>query len=53
MDDQLFAYLQDDIREMKSDIKTLLAFKWQILGGSAVISVLVSIVFQIILSKLN
>lgn len=53
MDDQLFQYLQQDIQEMKSDIKTLLAFKWQILGGSAVISILVSIVFQIILSKIN
>ena len=53
MDDQLFQLIKSDIDEMKADIKTLLAFKWQILGGSAVISVIVTIAFQIFLAKIK
>jgi len=47
MDDQLFQLIKTDIDEMKKDIKTLLAFKWQIISGSVVISAIVGVVIQI------
>jgi hypothetical protein len=36
-----------------SDVKELLKFKWQIIGGSAVISAVVTIIMQIILAFAN
>jgi hypothetical protein len=41
MDEQAFSFLKtilskqdDEIQEIKSDVKKLLKFKWQIIGGS-------------------
>lgn len=35
--------IREDIREIKSDIKQLLSFKWKIIGGSVGISTLISV----------
>jgi hypothetical protein len=53
MDDQLFQMMTEDMKEMKKDIKTLLAFKYQIIGGSFIVSLIASVVFQIIISIIN
>lgn len=34
--------MSEDLREMKSDIKLLLRFKWQIMGGMSVLTVIVT-----------
>lgn len=53
MDDQLFQLIKSDMDEMKKDIKTLLAFKWQIIGYSAGVSIIVGIGFQILVVLFN
>ena len=37
-----------DIKEIKSDVRDLLKFKWQIFGGSAVVSIIVVTIFQLV-----
>jgi hypothetical protein len=56
MNDQAFKLLiqrfnqQDkELRDMKKDIKEMLKFKWQIIGGSVAISTMASIVIQFIM----
>lgn len=36
-----------DIAEIKSDVKTLLAFKWKVAGGAAVLSVFLTAVAEL------
>lgn len=55
-DQQLIEWLKDDLKSVKDDIKSInqkvdemLAFKWQIVGGSVVVSLLVGIVVQLII----
>lgn len=53
MDERLTDFMrrtEDDIKEIKSDIKELLGFKWQIIGGSVVVSVVVGLAVQYLLN---
>lgn len=47
MDNNLLHLILEDIKELKGDVKTLLAFKWQIIGGATVISTLVSVLVSL------
>ena len=40
--------IEDDVHEIKKDVKELLKFKWQVIGGSIVISVIITIAFQVV-----
>lgn len=33
--EEIINVLKDDLREIKQDVKSLLKFKWQIMGGAA------------------
>jgi len=57
MSDTLIDWLKEDLQSVKADIKEIngkidemLAFKWQIVGGSVVISLIVGIVLQFIIA---
>lgn len=57
MSEQLIEWLKEDIKSVKEDVKQInakvdemLQFKWQIVGGSVVISLLVGIVLQIVIA---
>ncbi len=41
--------LKDDVTEIKADVKSLLNFKWQIVGGSVVGSVIFSVLVTVII----
>jgi len=43
--------MQEDIKEIKGDVKSLLRLKWQFLGGSAAIGFLFYIFFAIMSLK--
>lgn len=45
--EKLMEIMQSDIKELKSDVKSLLQFKWQIVGGSIAVSVIITIAFQL------
>lgn len=45
--DKLIEYIKADLDEVKKDVKSLLQFKWQIVGGSVVASIVITIVFQL------
>lgn len=47
MDPVILEILRDDIKELKQDVKTLLAFKWQIIGWSAAVGGLMSILVSL------
>lgn len=56
MEPSLFQWLKDDIVEMKDEIKSikkdvsdLLAFKWRIVGGTILASLILTTLFQIAL----
>lgn len=53
MDEQVFQLIVDDIKEMKKDIKEMLQFKWQIVGGSIVVSLVVSLLTSILIAKIG
>ena len=40
--------IKDDAKELRSKVDQLLQFKWQIIGGSIVLSFLVSVAFHFI-----
>lgn len=57
--DKLIDYLKEDLQRLDDKVEakfetvnekldTLLKFKWQIIGGSFVVSVIISVLFQII-----
>lgn len=57
MSEQLIEWLKEDLQSVKSDVKEInakvdemLAFKWQIVGGSVVISLMVGVILQIIIA---
>jgi len=57
MSEQLIEWLKEDLQSVKSDVKEInakvdemLAFKWEIVGGSVVISLIVGIVLQFIIA---
>ncbi len=43
----LLEIMREDINELKADVKTLLQFKWQIIGGSLVVSSIIALVISI------
>lgn len=45
--DKIIEYIQNDLAEVKKDVKSLLQFKWQIVGGSIAVSVILTIAFQL------
>lgn len=45
--DKLIEYIKNDLEEVKKDVKSLLQFKWQVVGGSVVVSVVITILFQV------
>jgi hypothetical protein len=57
MGDQLIDWLKEDLQSVKADVKEIngkidemLEFKWQIVGGSVVISLIVGVVLQFIIA---
>jgi hypothetical protein len=42
-----------DISEIKDDVKSLLAFKWQIVSGAAIVSGIVTLAIQLVLIYLK
>lgn len=53
MDPRLQDYLIERIEKIDEKVDQLLAFKWQIIGGAAAISVVVTACFQIVLVLIN
>lgn len=47
MDEQVIEMIRDDIKELKSDVKSLLQFKWQAMGVISVVSVITTLVIQL------
>lgn len=45
--DKLIEYIKADLDEVKKDVKSLLQFKWQLMGGTAVVSLVVGILIQL------
>lgn len=46
--EQDFNDVKSDVQDIKDDVRKLLEFKWQIIGGSLVISVIVSTLVSIL-----
>lgn len=42
--------LENSVNEVGSDVKEMLKFKWQIIGGSVVISAVVGVAIQILIT---
>jgi hypothetical protein len=60
MDEQVFHLINDKIKTVEAkvddvakDVKQMLAFKWQIIGGSVVMSAIVGVGIQIFLALIN
>lgn len=58
--DQQLQWLKDDIQAVKSDVKDInakvdemLQFKWQIIGGSMVMSAILGIALQIFIAMVG
>lgn len=51
MDDQLFQMIMDRFGKLDNKVDDLLKFKWQIMGGTAVVSTIVGIGIQILIAK--
>jgi ABC-type antimicrobial peptide transport system permease subunit len=47
--ERLIEYMIEDLREVKKDVKSLLQFKWQLMGGTVVISLIVGVVIQLVI----
>jgi hypothetical protein len=48
MEEQIVEMIRDDIKELKEDVKALLQFKWQIVGGSVAMSFIITVLFQML-----
>ena len=60
MDARIVDYIREEIKELKVEIKSidgkvdkLLEFKWRIVGGSIVVSLIITALFQIGLAFLQ
>lgn len=55
MDDELnkeFRHeMREALKELRKDVKQLLEFKWQIIGGSVAVSAIVSLAITLFLKK--
>lgn len=38
--------MKDDLNTIKTDVKSLLRFKWQIMGGAAILGFIITLVVQ-------
>lgn len=47
--DKVIEILLYEIREVKQDVKSLLSFKWQLIGGASVLSCISSIAVNYIM----
>lgn len=47
MDDKLLDYLVQRVENIDKKVDSLLQFKWQIVGGSALLSVILTLIIQI------
>lgn len=39
--------IKTEMREMRAEVRSIVQFKWQIIGGSVVLSVLITIALQV------
>ena len=46
--DKLLNVILDDLKDVKSDVRTLLKFKWQMVGGAVVASFIASATITLI-----
>lgn len=60
MDHKILEFIKEDIRELKDDLKDLkkdvtelLQFKWQIVGGTILGSLIITGIFQFIITILS
>ena len=51
MDEQLFEMIMDKFKTLETKVDDVIKFKWQIMGGTAVVSIIVGIIFQILIAK--
>ena len=42
--EKIIDVLLDDIHEIRKDIKTLLKFKWQIMGGAGILGIAIAFI---------
>ncbi len=53
--EEIISAIRDDLKEIKGDVKSLLQFKWRLLGGAAVsgcfLATLVTIVLNMFFTK--
>lgn len=45
--EELLDAMREDLREIKSDVKGLLKFKWQIMGGAGVLGAVISLLISL------
>lgn len=50
--DLVIVDMKDDLKEVKKDVKSLLRFKWQIMGGAALIGAFLSLVVSRLMLKI-
>lgn len=50
-EEQQLQWLKDDFVRLESKVDSLLKFKWQIMGGTALLSFVVGIIIQLVLVK--
>lgn len=50
--DSIIDNMQEDIKDIKKDVKSLLRFKWQLMGGAAVIGAMLAVALSSIGIKL-
>lgn len=53
MDDKVYQLIIARMDRLEEKVDRLLAFKWQIIGGSLVASVVLTVALQVVLSIVN
>lgn len=46
-DDQKFDWLKNDMNRIESKVDSLIEFKWQIMGGTALLSLIIGLAIQV------
>jgi hypothetical protein len=44
--EEIISAIRDDLKEIKTDVKSLLQFKWQIMGGAAALGAVMGVLGQ-------
>ena len=47
LNDELVKFLINDVKEIKSDVKSLMKFRWMVMGGAIVASFVFTVLFEI------